>query len=75
MHSFILLQCKVASDGSGVEDDVVRSELAPFSSSVRMFLAQNGKNLVSVLAASAFATHSTSWWMARTALVRTFVLA
>ena len=70
-----LLQCKVASDGNGVEEDVVRRELAPFSSSIRMLAAQNGKNLAKVLTGSALATHSTSWWIALTAFVRTQVLA
>lgn len=54
------LQCKVASEGNGVDEDVVRRELAPFSSSTRMFAAQNGKNLANVFTGSAFATHSTS---------------
>jgi hypothetical protein len=50
-------------------------ELAPFSSSVLIFLLQNPKNLASVFSGFAFATDSTSWWMARTAFDRTLVLA
>ena len=55
-----LLQWSVASEGIGVDEEVVRRELAPFSSSIRIFLAQKGRNLLSVFTGSAFATHSTS---------------
>lgn len=56
------LQCNVASEGNGADDVVVvRSELAPFSSSVLMFFSQKEKNLASVFSGFAFATHSTSW--------------
>jgi hypothetical protein len=55
-----ILQCNVASDGRGVDTEVVLMELAPFSSSTRIFLEQNGKNLAKVLSGFAFATHSTS---------------
>ena len=60
VEQFHKLQCSVASDGRGVDDEVVRRELAPFSSSVRMFLPQNGRNLARVFTGSALATHSTS---------------
>lgn len=55
-----ILQCRVASEGIGVVDEVVLTELAPFSSSVRIFLAQNGRNLARVLSGLALATHSTN---------------
>ena len=70
------LQCRVASDGRGIErDEVILSELAPCSSSVLMLRSQNGKNLSRVFVGLAFATHSTSWWIARTAFDRTFCVA
>jgi hypothetical protein len=34
-----ILQCRVASDGNGVDVAVVRSELAPFSSSSLIFFS------------------------------------
>ncbi len=55
-----VLQCNVASEGSGVEDEVVRRELAPFSSSVPMFREQKGTNLARVFSGFALATHSAS---------------
>jgi hypothetical protein len=55
-----ILQCRVASEGIGVVDEVVLTELAPFSSSVRIFLAQNGRNLARVFSGLALATHSTN---------------
>jgi hypothetical protein len=55
-----LLQCNVASEGRGDDTEVVLMELAPFSSSTRIFFEQNGKNFAKVLSAFAFATHSTS---------------
>lgn len=74
-NEYKLLQWSVASDGRGVEVEVVLSELAPFSSSDSTLVRQMGRNLANVLAGSALATHSTSWWMARTAFDRTLVLA
>jgi hypothetical protein len=57
-----VLQWKVASEGSGVEKvEVVRVELAPFSSSTSMFFIQKGTNFAKVFAGWAFAIHSTSW--------------
>jgi len=54
-------QCKVASDGSGRDAEVVLKELAPFSSSILMLAAQKEKNLAIVFTGLAFATHSTNW--------------
>ena len=68
-------QCRVASDGSGQDAEVVLKELAPFSSSTLMFASQKEKNLAIVFEGLALATHSTNWWIARTAFVCTLVLA
>jgi hypothetical protein len=46
-----ILQWKVASEGKGVERvDVVRVELAPFSSSTSILCIQNGTNFAKVFA-------------------------
>lgn len=70
-----ILQFRVASEGIRVIDEVVLSELAPFSSSMRIFLAQKGRNLARVFSGLALATHSTNWWIALTAFDLTVVLA